>query len=349
MSVLRKDPLTHAWVIFAEERYQPPAPESPQPAQETAPNCPFCEGNERMTPPEIMALRAPGSRRDGPGWSVRAIPNQFAVLKIEGKFDRRGEGLYDMMNGIGAHEVVIETPRHDARLSEFPPEKIQEILWVLRERAADLLRDQRFRYIQIFKNQGGGAGATIAHPHSQLVALPILPRWVREELTQSYEYFRLKERCLFCDIIAQDTRTPRLVYENDHFVSLAPFASKFPFETWIYPKEHSSSFHTTPDAHLPALADALKTTLLAFRQAISDPPYNLIIHSAPQNPERSYHDRRARVQDHYHWHIEIIPRATRVAGFEYGTGFYINSVFPESAAEFLRQVIEEGRAEKGGR
>lgn len=297
-----------------------------------------------MTPPEITSVRASGSRRDESGWSVRVVPNQFAALNIEGKFERRGEGLYDMMNGIGAHEVVIETPQHDARLSESSPEKLQEILWVLRERASDLLKDPRFRYIQIFKNQGGGAGATISHSHSQIVALPILPRWVREEISQSFEYFLLKERCIFCDIIAQDTKSSRLVYENEHFVTLAPFAAKFPFETWIYPKEHSSYFHTTPDGHLPALADALKTTLLAFRRAVSNPPYNLIIHSAPQKPERSYHDPRAKVQDHYHWHVEIIPRATKVAGFEYGTGFYINSVLPENAAEYLRQVIEESRA-----
>lgn len=345
MSVLRKDPLTHGWVIFAEERYQLPNPDtSIPPGPSTSPTCPFCEGNERMTPPEIISIRPPGSRRDGTGWSVRAIPNQFAVLNIEGKFDRRGEGLYDMMNGIGAHEVVIETPQHDGRISDYTPERIQEILWILRERSADLLKDSRFRYIQIFKNQGGSAGATISHPHSQIVALPILPRWVREELTQSYEYFLRKERCIFCDIIAQDHKSPRLVYENEHFVVLAPFASKFAFETWIYPKEHSSHFHLTPDLQLPALADALKTTLLAFRQAISNPPYNLIIHSAPQNPERSYHDGRAKVTEHYHWHIEVIPRATKVAGFEYGTGFYINSVLPEKAAEFLRQIIDEQRA-----
>ncbi len=348
MSVLRKDPLTHGWVIFAEERFQPPNVESVTvPAESMSPSCPFCEGNERMTPPEIIAVRPGGSRRDGPGWSVRAIPNQFAALNIEGKFDRRGEGLYDMMNGIGAHEVVIETPLHNARFSDYSVEEIDKILWVMRERATDLMKDPRFRYIQIFKNQGGGAGATIDHPHSQIVALPILPRWVREEISQSYEYYLLKERCLFCDIISQDSQSSRLVYENDHFVALAPFASKFPFETWVYPKEHSQSFHLIADNALPALADVLKTTLSAFRRAMSNPPYNLIIHSAPQNPEPSYHAPRAKVQDHYHWHIELIPRGTKLAGFEYGTGFYINSVLPEKAAEFLRQVIGEARGAEG--
>ena len=345
MSVLRKDPLTHGWVIFDEKRFQPPGDHATAVHFAVMRDCPFCEGNEAMTPSEIHSVRPAGGHRDGPGWTVRTIPNQSAVLNIEGKFDRRGEGLYDVMNGIGAHEVVIETPHHDGQMPDYPEPHMTAYLTTLRERAADLLNDARFRYIQIFKNHGGSAGATMPHPHSQIVALPILPRWVREQLDHTYEYYLLKERCLICDIISQELASgARVVYENDHFTALTPFASKFPFETWIYPKEHAPYFHTTPDNMMPDLADCLTTTLKAFNRAISHPPYNLIFHSAPRNPERAYHsDTRAKVTDHFHWHIELIPRATKVAGFEYGTGFYINNVLPESAAEYLRQVISSGR------
>jgi UDPglucose--hexose-1-phosphate uridylyltransferase len=343
MSTLRKDPITQGWVIFAEERYQRP-PEMPVPRSYPAPeHCPFCPGNEEMTPAELLAVRPAGSRPNTPGWSVRAIPNQFALLRIEGKFDRRGEGLYDMMNGIGAHEVIIETPDHEATLAGYGMIKIQEVLWTCRERAIDLQRDPRFRYIQIFRNYGEAAGASITHPHSQIIALPILPRRLNDEVSQSFEYWTRKERCVFCDIVNQDSEGPRLVYENDYFVALEPFASKFPFETWILPKEHSAYFHHISDTQLPSLAETLRVTLAAFAEALSYPPYNLIIHMAPLQPDKKYLAPRSKIYDFYHWHIEIVPRIGRVAGFEFGTGFYINSVLPEDAAEYLRNVIEERR------
>lgn len=347
MSTLRKDPITQSWVIFSEERYVTPQVSSAPPSYPSTEVCPFCAGHEEMTPPEITAVRPQGTREDGPGWGVRTIPNQFAVLHIEGKFDRRGEGMYDMMNGIGANEVIIETPEHDVVLCDMPLEKIQEILWMYRERALDLQRDQRFRYIQIFRNYGELAGASVTHPHSQIVALPIIPRRLREEITQAYEYWGLKERCVFCDIINQDSQGPRMVFENEYFVALEPFASKFPFETWIYPKEHASIFHTITDMQLPALAEILKMSTCAFAQAMSHPPFNLIIHMAPLQPEKKYQTARARIGEFYHWHIELVPRISRTAGFEYGTGFYINHVLPENAAEYLRNVIGELRETQG--
>lgn len=345
MSTLRKDPITQGWVIFAEERYQRPQEPAHTIVFPPAEHCPFCAGHEDMTPPEVLAIRPPSSRKDGPGWSVRAIPNQFAVLHIEGKFDRRGEGVYDMMNGIGAHEVIIETPEHEAHLCAYPTRKIEEILWAFRERATDLLRDQRFRYIQIFRNYGELAGASITHPHSQVIALPILPRRVNEEIHLSHDYWLRKERCVFCDIIAQDAQGPRAVFENEYFIALEPFAAKSPFETWIYPKEHGAYFFQIPDAQLPALAEIVKVTMSAFAQAMSYPPFNLIIHMAPMQPDAKYLTPRAKIYDFYHWHIEIVPRISRVAGFEFGTGFYINPVLPENAAEYLRNVIEENRDE----
>jgi UDPglucose--hexose-1-phosphate uridylyltransferase len=340
MSILRKDPLSHGWVIFAEERFEKPLEFDRAHIDLGRESCPFCPGNEAMTPPEICAKRPDTTKPDSPGWNVRTVPNQFAVLRIEGKLDRRGEGLYDMMNGIGAHEVVIETPDHDTGFPGFAPEKIEEVLSMFRERVLDLQRDRRFRYIQVFRNFGEPAGANIAHPHSHVIALPIVPRLVREEIVHAFDYWGMKERCIFCDIVGQDRRGRRLVYENNEFVALEPFASRFPFETWIYPLQHSSEFHRISDEGLAQLADTLKVTLGALEQALSNPAYNLVLHSAPCQPEKQYHTRRAQVNDYYHWHIEIIPRVTKVAGFEYGTGFYINPVLPENAAQRLRDVVE---------
>jgi UDPglucose--hexose-1-phosphate uridylyltransferase len=345
MSTLRKDPLTHGWVVFAQERFQPPAQVEAVTRKTPAENCPFCPGHEEMTAAEIASFRPVNSRRDTPGWSIRTVPNQFAALRIEGKFDRRGEGLYDMMNGIGAHEVIIESPEHDAFLRNFSIQKIQEILSMYRNRMSDLTRDQRFRHIEVFRNFGEAAGANLSHPHSQVVALPIIPAAVRDELQHSYDYWLLKERCLFCDIINQDSQSRRIVYENPDFIALEPFAARFPFETWIYPKEHSSSFHTALDSSLAALAEVLKITLNGIGQALANPPFNLIVHEAPVQPERQYHSQNADVSDHYHWHIEILPRTAKTGGFQFGTGFFINPVLPEDAAEYLRSVIEENLAE----
>lgn len=341
MSVLRKDPLSYGWVIFAEETYRRPTAPCPVGDDVAPADCPFCEGNEDRTPPEIRAIRPVESKPNSRGWQVRTIPNQFAVLRIEGNLERRGEGLYDMMNGVGAHEVIVETPDHYGRMSQFDTAKLREVLWMYRERVQDLLKDKRFRYIQVFRNYGARAGARLHHPHSQVIALPVLPRWVRDEIQHAFEYWGIKERCIFCDILEQDRKGKRLVYENDDFIVTEPFASRMPFETWIYPRVHQSEFHELADSALVSLADALRITLLTLEQALGDPHYNLIFHSAPCQPEKQYNTRRAQICDYYHWHIEIIPRVTELAGFEYGTGFYVNSVFPEKAAAQLRDHISK--------
>jgi UDPglucose--hexose-1-phosphate uridylyltransferase len=300
-----------------------------------------------MTPREVLALRDRDAATDPNAWRVRSIPNQFAVLRIEGKVEKSGEGPYDRMNGIGAHEVIIESRDHDASLEDYTPEHLRDILWIFRERTRDLLKDPRFRYTLIFRNFGESVGVTDSHPHSQVIALPVLPRVVREELAHSFEYWNVKERCLFCDMIDQDRRSNRVVYQNKSFVALEPFAAKFPFETWIYPVDHASAFHQAPDELLPDLADAILTTVRAFVTATPETPYHIIFHSAPDTPEKSYHTRQAPVEQHYHWHIEIMPRGNRVAGFEYGTGTFINSVLPEDAAEYMRNVIAEQQAAAG--
>jgi UDPglucose--hexose-1-phosphate uridylyltransferase len=341
VSILRKDPVSSGWVIISEERAERPQEYKVcEEKHKTDEACPLCGGHEAMTPPEIVAYRAPGTAPNTPGWRVRTISNKYAALRIEGELSRRGEGIYDTMNGVGAHEVVVESPRHEDDMAHYGLEKMSEVIRMYRERATDLLRDTRFKYIQIFRNYGSAAGASLSHPHSQIIALPITPRWVKEELGCAWEHYELKERCLFCDIVNQELDTKsRLVHADEAFVSFEPFASKFPFETWIIPRRHYAEFTQIRDDEIERLAVALPRTLLALKQALSDPPYNFIVHSAPRLEE----DRPGveSLAEDYHWHIEIYPRISRIAGFEWGTGFYINTVMPEKAAEFLRQALED--------
>ncbi|OPZ06210.1 MAG: Galactose-1-phosphate uridylyltransferase [candidate division BRC1 bacterium ADurb.BinA364] len=279
---------------------------------------------------------------------MRAIPNQYAALRIEGEQDRRADGIYDLMNGIGAHEVIVETPDHDAHIAEYPAGKTIEVLTMYRDRARDLQGDQRFRYIQLFRNHGMSAGAPISHPHSQLIALPITPRWVKEELVCAKSHWQSKERCLFCDILRQEERDgSRIVWQNGDFLSFAPFAAKFPFETWILPRRHSCEFNRTEDRELGPLAETICNTLWAIRAALNDPPFNYIIHSAPRLTPDRYAAGAISIEKDYHWHIEVIPRVTRMAGFEWGTGFYINPTLPETAAAYLREMLEERKREQG--
>jgi len=284
---------------------------------------------------EIMAYRPPGSQPNSPGWKVRVIPNRFPALRIEGGLNREGEGIYDKMNGVGAHEVIIEGPNHKQPLAEMSEKQVEDVLWSFRDRILDLKKDRRFRFIILFKNQGEAAGATIEHSHSQLIALPIVPRDVIEELRGAKEYYDFKERCIFCDIVRQERSSKvRLVSENDQFVCITPFAARFPFETWILPKSHTPYFEDSQKYDFEALARILADTLRRQNKALNTPPYNFILHSAPFN--QPYHD-----EDYYHWHLEIMPHLTHIAGFERGTGFYINATPPEEAAKFLREVEME--------
>jgi UDPglucose--hexose-1-phosphate uridylyltransferase len=244
--------------------------------------------------------------------------------------DRQGEGLFDRMNGIGAHEVIIETPEHSGTLSTLPEKAVEDVLWAYRDRMLDLKNDRRFRYILIFKNHGQAAGASLEHTHSQLIALPIVPRRVREEVDSAKRYYQEKERCIFCDMIRQEMDTgERVIMENDHFVVLAPYAPRFPFETWLLPKQHSSAFENNQSPIYSSLARVLKNTLARMDDALDRPAYNYIIHTSPIGEETN---------EHYHWHIEMMPKLIKVAGFEWGTGFYINPTPPEEAARFLREA-----------
>ncbi|HVN07090.1 MAG TPA: galactose-1-phosphate uridylyltransferase [Bryobacteraceae bacterium] len=329
MPELRKDPITGRWVIIATDRARRPSDFIRQPVPPPATRlCPFCYGNEQKTPPEVLAYRASGGPNQ-PGWSVRVVPNKFPALGIEGELNRQGEGMYDKMNGIGAHEVVIESPDHTLTMAEMTDQQIMQVLRAFRDRVNDLKKDIRFRYIVMFKNHGEAAGATLEHPHSQLIALPVVPRHVKEEVDGGKMYFDFKERCVYCDILRQETAAGvRVVTETDRLLVLQPWAPRFPFETWIVPKHHESHFEQTEDATLQNLAWVLRSTLRKIDKVLEHPPYNFVIHSAPLQENQLAH---------YHWHLELIPKLTKVAGFEWGTGFYINPTPPEESAKFLRE------------
>ena len=330
MPQLRKDPIIGRWVIIATERAKRPGDFRVSPDKENiAPdNCLYCKGHENMMPLEIFSLRG-----------VRVVPSIEPVLRIEGELNRHGLGIYDTMNGIGAHEVVIETPQHIADTSQLSIGEVEDVISAQIERIKDLKKDNRFKYVLVFKNYGYAAGGSrINHARSKIIATPINPKRVKEELAGATKYFELKERCIFCDIIKQELNEgTRVIAEIDGFLVLSPFAARFPFETWILPKKHSCDFYKLDKDEISKLAVALKVTLCKLSKALNAPPYNYVIHTAPfRNTHKPGYWRT--IDEDYHWHIEIIPRLTHMAGFEWGTGFYINPTPPEEAAKYLREV-----------
>lgn len=333
MPELRRDPIIDRWVIITTERGKVHSDfeKIPENSQTANGGCPFCPGNENKTPPEISSFREPGTKRNEKGWWVRVIPNKYPVLRVEGNLNRRGEGMFDFMDGIGAHEVVIESPDHTVSFSDMENKQVEEILWTFRDRTIDLKKDKRFEYILVFKNHGAAAGASLIHPHSQIIAMPTVPVRVKQELEGSKNYYEYKERCVFCDIIREETEANiRIVSENEDFICITPFASRFPFETWILPKIHSSVFEDLQKHEVTNLAMILRDINGRMKKTLENPPYNFVIHNSPC---------RSGELLHYHWHIEMMPRLMKVAGFEWGTGFYINPTPPEEAAKFLRETI----------
>jgi len=332
MPELRKDPVVGRWVIISTERGRKPSDFSERVEMKHATFCPFCPGNEGTTPPEVLAYRPENSPVNGPGWTVRVVPNKFPALQIEGSINRRAEGLYDKMNGIGAHEVIIEGTDHHVDFADMSEEHIASILWAYRERMVDLRKDKRLRYNLVFKNHGEAAGASLEHTHTQLISTPILPKQVQEELDGSLAYWQVKERCVWCDIVEQevaDGNGKRVVLATPKFASIVPYAARFPFECWILPREHEAAFENQPADDYKELAGVLRETLQRLNLALNFPPYNLVVHTAPN---------RDSDHEYYHWHIEIMPKLTKVAGFEWGSGFYINPTPPEDAAAYLREV-----------
>ncbi len=330
MPELRRDTIIGRWVIIAKERGKRPYDFVIEKDKTRGGFCPLCPGNEHTTPPEVLAYGRPGHSPNGPGWTLRVVPNKFPALVIEGDLDKRGEGIYDKMNGIGAHEVIIDTPRHDETMPMMSHGQIIQSFWAYRDRMVDLAKDSRFRYIIVFKNFGRAAGASLEHSHSQLIALPIVPHRIQEEIQSSLHYYEFKERCIFCDIIRQEkSQGIRIVCENNDFITICPFAPRSPFEMWLMPKRHQSSYVSMDDNQFDLLTDLFLETMRRLDKALPWVPYNYMLHTAPL---------RSPFLEHYHWHIEIMPKVTTVAGFEWGTGFYINPTPPEESARFLREI-----------
>jgi UDPglucose--hexose-1-phosphate uridylyltransferase len=325
MPQLRKDPITSRWVIINLERPRAADSFETRPVAKSSKACPFCPGNESMTPKEILVYRRPRAHH----WQLRVVANKFPALKIEETTDKYAMGVYDKIGGFGAHEVIIESPDHEKEMADLPLEQVELVFRAYRDRCLDLRKDPRFQYVLIFKNYGALAGASLEHPHSQLIGLPIVPSRVMGEVKGAHKHFEYTDRCIFCDMLDQERAEHQLtIIKEDGFAAMTPFFSRFPFETWILPTTHQASFDAISDDAIRSLAGVFKATMGKLKKRLKDPSYNFMIHTLPV---------QGREFDSFHWHIEIIPHLTQVAGFEWGTGFYVNPTPPEIAAQNLRE------------
>lgn len=336
MSEIRQDEATKRWVVVATERAKRPrdlAAAQPQPAErrERSADCPFCPGNERMTPPEVLAYREEDGEADSPGWRIRVVPNAFPALSPAGEVEVHNPYWFTWLTGVGCHEVIVETPLHDAGPDDIGADGVARVLEAAAARFDALRRDARLSYIAFFRNHGRAAGSSLTHPHTQIIATPIAPTNVREEIEEARRYYDDRMSCVYCETIRQEAKAgDRVVLDTDDFLVFEPFASRWPFETWIMPREHAPVLGGADPSRLGSLAYALQATLKGLYDALGDPAYNLVLHEAPL---------RDSCEDYYHWHIEILPRLATAAGFELGTGIWINSVLPEQAAAYLRDFV----------
>lgn len=335
MSLLRYDIATNDWVIFAPERVRRPhdsgrADVSTPLAQPPDTWCPFCPGNERLASPEIYSLRD-GGGPNSPGWSVRVVSNKFPALRIEEDPRRLEAGpLFRFMGGCGAHEVIIESPEHSTFLGHQPDEQIERVLRTMQLRFNDLMRDVRFQTIVLFKNHGERAGTSLHHPHWQLIATPVVPRQLRLKHAVATDHFDRTGHCLYCELLGEELMAgQRILAVNDQYAAILPYASHVPFEVWILPRVHQSSFGRVEPSHLRPLAELLKVVLLKLHVGLGNPDFNLTINTVPRGDED---------KEYFLWHVEILPRLATPAGFELGSGMSINTVLPEEAADALRAV-----------
>jgi UDPglucose--hexose-1-phosphate uridylyltransferase len=326
MPEFRKDPIVDRWVIIAGERADRPQPKPQRAPTPDTGACPFCVGNESMTPPPVLVLPNDATA-DGLAWSVRVVPNKYPALTQDGDSPRAKNELFVRLSATGTHEVVIETPKHITDLAALGEMDIERILQAYRERTLSLRSDPRWRYVLIYKNQGTEAGATLQHSHSQIAALPMVPKEPLEEFAAAEKHYAAAGRCIYCTIIESERENgARMIAENSEFLVFCPFASRVAGETWILPKRHISSFDSQ-NADLSALARALGDLLKRLDLRFDRPAFNYFIRSNPlREPENPY----------YHWHLEILPKLQYVAGFEWGSGVFMNSLAPEDAARLLR-------------
>jgi len=328
MSEWRKNPITGEWVIISPERNKRTFDFISKTKEKGATECCLCEGHESETPPEVFSLRKRGTKPNTPGWWIRVVPNRYPALQIKGKPDVEKRGIYTMMKGTGAHEIIIETPKHKKDLFSLGNKHISEVIQVYRNRVVKLTENPYIKYVLIFKNQGEGGGASLEHSHSQIIATPMVPKRIQEELRGAKRYHQLNGRCVFCDIIAQElTIQKRVILENKMFLAFTPYTSRLPYEICILSKQHGFIFQEITQNGLTYLTQILKDTIRVMNKTLSNPSYNYFLHLPLKMDSLEY----------YHFHLEIIPRLTKLAGFEWGTGYYINPVSPEEAAAKLRK------------
>jgi UDPglucose--hexose-1-phosphate uridylyltransferase len=331
MSELRKDPIIERWVIISDDTLRSPSIAEETKGEEVGTLCPFCPGNEHLCPPEILANRPDDSCPNDQQWNLRVIPNRSPLLVVEEEYKRICEGFYDKITGVGANEVIIEARRHDIRQGQMPLPEIENLIWAYRDRIIDLKKDARIRYVLIYKNCGALAGATLDHTYSLLVALPIVPRSILDEIEGAKKHFQYKERCIYCDVVRQEIQLEtRLVCESNDFLAIEPFAPRLPFETWVLPKRHAPRFENIEPREIHDLAGFFKEVLCRLDAGLNRPSYNYYIHTAPFGNE---------CDPYFHWHIEILPRLVPQTGLEWGSELYINSTPPEDAAKFLRWLV----------
>lgn len=329
----RRDPVTGRWVIVAPERSQRPMQlEGAEPrhrvGKEVRP-CPFCVGQERETPNEVYAIREPGTAADGPGWQLRVVPNMFPAVR-EALHSQPRSGLFQSLPGSGRHEVVIESPEHLANPALLPDELFRDVFIAYRERLIAHAADPALQYVSVFKNVGAEAGASLGHCHSQLVAMPLVPDLIQQELNGSKGHFARTGQCVFCDIVKDELADgSRVVAETSNLLAVAAYAGRFSHEMWVLPKHHASRFESISDELAAELAGLMKRLVRALDVVLAEPAYNWFLHAAPL---------RSLELTEYHWHFEVMPRTSRPAGLEWGTGCFVNAVAPETAAEQLRKA-----------
>lgn len=326
MSELRKDPVIDRWVIIAKDRGKRPFGYKISTASLSEALCPFCPGNEDQTPPEIERICTNSS-----DWLARVIPNKYPAVFPEVASCHGEAPFFHCMNGFGKHEVIIETSDHNESMYQYNEHHMNQVLYLYRDRINKIKMIDNLKYVIVFKNDGFRAGATLSHAHTQLIALPVIPQNISEELRGADRYYSETGQCVYCAMILHERqKKERIVYENDEFLVLSPYASRFPYETWIIPKRHAAHFEDSTDQTLNTLGGVLSGVLRGLHRQIDDLNYNFVIHSSPVY---------AAAETYYHWHLEIIPRTTNIAGFEWGTGYYINALPPEQAAENLRKIM----------
>ncbi|HPN95480.1 MAG: Galactose-1-phosphate uridylyltransferase [bacterium ADurb.Bin236] len=335
MPEFRQNRITGEWVIIASERASRPEDfhrdvSKPKPPTHN-PACPFCPGNERMTPTEIIADRPPDTAPDSEGWNVRVVPNKYPALDPSSEVDWFEEAnLFNGIAGFGVHDVFIDTPRHDLTIATMSRRAVEKLFFVYRARYNQLEKNEKILMINIFRNYGVKAGASLEHPHSQVLATPIIPTRTQIRLNVAKEYYDIHKRCIVCDTIEATLKAKeRVVLETERFIVFEPFASQSPFETWVAPKRHCASFGETLDAEIVELAQIMRDILHRIYVGLGDPDYNYFIQA---NPARTKH------RDKYHWFVQIMPRVVPSVGFELSSGIYICTSKPEDTARFLRSI-----------